>query len=128
MSAMPSDEQRVQEIYDIVTQTLADIEDIQLTRECFINPKTSNERLIVEGLEARIMRATEEGGKLSDKFSTYGFALKEMGGLRNRLIHAYGSVNREILWEVLEVNFPELEKACLAYCQDAGLDISPTWV
>ena len=44
--------------------------------------------------------------------------------MRNRLAHAYGEVDREILWEVISEDFDELLSSCRAYCDEKGLELS----
>lgn len=57
----------------------------------------------------------------------YGFELREMSGLRNRLAHAYGTVDMGIVWDVLEIEFPKLAEGCKRYCDERGIDLMPTW-
>ena len=108
MSARENDLLRIQEIYDIATQTIAQLDELRLTREQFVHPSTTQQLLIGEGLTNRVLRAAEEGGRLSEAFRAYGFELREMSGLRNRLAHAYGTVDLHMIWEVLQSDFPKL--------------------
>lgn len=128
MSAKENDLLRIQEIYDVVTQTLAQVKELRMTRERFVLPTSVEDELIAEGLANRVFRVTEEGGKLSDLFSKYGFELHEMSGLRNRLAHAYGTVDMGIVWDVLVVEFPKLQKGCEQYCDEEGISLTPTWI
>lgn len=127
MSAKENDLLRIQEIYDVVTQTLVQVEELGMTRERFVSPATVEDELIAEGLANRVFRVTEEGGKLSELFSEYGFELREMGGLRNRLAHAYGTVDMGIVWDVLQVEFPKLREGCEQYCEEKGILLTTTW-
>lgn len=126
MNAKRDDAARIQEVYDVVSQTLAQVEDVGFTRERFVLPKCPEDDLMAEGLMNRVFRATEEGSKLSDEFAEYGFPLKEMSGLRNILAHAYGQVDRAIVWAVIEKDFPNLLSACEDYCRDKGWKLSAT--
>ena len=99
MSARENDLLRIQEIYDIATQTIAQLDELRLTREQFVHPSTTQQLLIGEGLTNRVLRAAEEGGRLSEAFRAYGFELREMSGLRNRL----------------------------AYCADRDIRLTATW-
>lgn len=65
MSAKESDLLRIQEIYDVVTQTQAQVKELGLSKEQFISPKSARDELIAEGLVNRVFRVTEEGCKLS---------------------------------------------------------------
>ena len=127
MSAKESDLLRIQEIYDVVTQTQAQVKELGLSKEQFTSPKTARDELIAEGLVNRVFRVTEEGCKLSGLFAEYGFELHAMSGIRNRLAHAYGTIDMGIVWDVLEIEFPKLVDACVRYCEDEGIDLLPTW-
>ena len=73
----------------------------------------------------RVLRITEEAGRISEEVAKeYGFERQAASGVRNRLAHAYGEVDGEIIWQVLECDLPALLKACQSYCDDQGLDLS----
>ena len=108
MSAKPNDILRIQEIYDIATETLAQLEELSLTEEQFLYPSTARDKLMTEGLVNRVLRAAEEGEKLSTALLEYGFEMKEMSGLRNRIVHAYGTIDMGIIWKILQIEFPQL--------------------
>ena len=127
MSAKENDLLRIQEIYDVVTLTLMQIQELNMTRQRFVLPSSVEDELIAEGFANRVFRVTEEGGKLSELFSEYGFELREMGGLRNRLAHAYGTVDVGIVWDVLQVEFPKLREGCERYCEEKGISLTTTW-
>ncbi len=127
MSAKGNDLLRIQEIYDVVTLTLAQVEELEMTWDRFVSPESVEDELIAEGFANRVFRVTEEGGKLSELFSGYGFELREMSGLRNRLAHAYGTVDMGIVWDVLQVEFPKLREGCERYCGDRGISLTTTW-
>ena len=125
MSAKPNDLGRIQEIFDVVTQTQRQIGELVFTRERFLNPASTEDDLISEGIINRVLRVTEGAGKISDEVShAYGFDTKGATGVRNRLAHAYGEVDREILWEVISEDFDELLSSCHAYCDDKGIELS----
>ena len=125
MSAKPNDLGRIQEIFDVVTQTQRQIGELGFTRERFLNPASTEDDLISEGIINRVLRVTEEDGKISDEVSrAYGFDTRGAAGVRNRLAHAYGEVDREILWEVISEDFDELLSSCHAYCDDKGFELS----
>lgn len=127
MSAKENDLLRIQEIYDVATLTLAQLEELGLAAEQFVAPGTTQEELIAEGLANRVFRVAEEGGKLSEMFKAYDFELREMSGLRNRLAHAYGSIDMALVWDVLESDFPKLVEGCERYCEDNGIALLATW-
>lgn len=127
MSAKENDLLRIQEMYDIATQTMSQIAELEFNQECFVHAQSVQDQLIAEGLANRVFRITEEGGKLSELFKEYGFELREMSGLRNRLAHAYGTIDMEIVWNVLETEFPKVIEGCERYCDDNGITLRPTW-
>ena len=66
-------------------------------------------------------------GRIQEIFDVarqYGFDTKGASGVRNRLAHAYGEVDREILWQVIAEDFDALLGSCRAYCDDRGLELS----
>lgn len=127
MSAKENDLLRIQEMYDIATQTMSQIDELEFNRERFVHAQTVQDQLIAEGLANRVFRITEEGGKLSELFKEYGFELHEMSGLRNRLAHAYGTIDMEIVRNVLETEFPKVIEGCERYCDDNGITLNITW-
>ena len=67
------------------------------TKDRFVAPATDADDLIAEGIMNRVLRVTEEAGKLSEDIAVeYGFDRHAVTGVRNRLAHAYGEVDRDI--------------------------------
>ena len=125
MSAKSTDLGRVQEIYDIITQTKRQINAIGLTKGAFLEPPDDTTDLVSEGVMNRVFRMTEEAGRVSeDAAEKYGFDSAGARGVRNRLAHVYGDVDREIIWQVIEDDFDTLLKACEAYCEENGIELS----
>lgn len=124
MSAKHDDWARLQEIYDVVRETRIQMEQIGFTKERFLDPENAQDDLISEGLMNRVFRVTEEVGHLSDEVARrYGFDRQGVLGVRNRLAHAYGEVDREIIWSVIEEDFDELLDACRWYCADNNIEL-----
>lgn len=123
MNAKNSDMLRIQEIYDLVSQTQLDIAEVGMTKERFLEPHNKEDILIREGLENRVFRIAEEGGKLGVEAEGYGFDRKAMSGLRNILAHVYAQVDHRIIWNVIVKEFPALLVSCKAYCLDQGFDL-----
>ena len=124
MNAKGTDLTRIQEIYDIVRTTRTQMAVIGFTRVRFISPQSAEDELIAEGITNRVLRATEEIAHLSkDIAQAYGFEQTLASGVRNRLAHAYGETNLEIIWDVVEHDFNELERACEQYCDERGLSL-----
>ena len=116
MNAKRDDLSRLQEIHDIILQTKRQLRALEFTRSRFCDPDNDEDDLIAEGIMNR--------GRLSDEVSQrYGFEKHAVLGVRNRLAHAYGDVDREIIWAVIEHDFDELLASCALYCEDNGLDL-----
>lgn len=124
MNAKKSNLGRIQEIYDIAIKTRAQINSTQFTRERFLNPTNDEDDLMAEGILNRVLRLTEELGCIEESTAaTYSLNDKGARGIRNRLAHAYGEVDREIIWDVIENDFGEIIDGCTAYCGDIGVDL-----
>jgi uncharacterized protein with HEPN domain len=124
MSAKGSDLATIKEIFDVVTQTQRQIQAVNMTPERFLNPLTDADDLLAEGVMNRILRVTEEAGRISDEVAErYGFDTRGAVGVRNRLAHAYGDVDREIVWQVISEEFDALLAACRLYCDDQGIEL-----
>ncbi|MDO5043555.1 MAG: DUF86 domain-containing protein [Slackia sp.] len=95
-----------------------------VTKESFVNPAGDEQDLLAEGVMNRVFRVAEEAGHVSEQVAvSYGFERHAILGVRNRLAHAYGEVDRELIWEVVENDFDSLLAACRAYCDDEGIDL-----
>ena len=124
MSAKKSDLGRIQEIYDIAMKTREQIERTQFAKERFLNPQSDEDDLMAEGILNRILRLTEELGHIENRTAErYAFEDKGARGIRNRLAHAYGEVDREIVWNVIESDLDEVLASCKAYCDDKGVEL-----
>ena len=109
----------------MVTQTQRQMRELEFMRERFLHPTSTEDDLISEGIINRVLRVSEEAGKIGNEVSrAYGFDTKEASGVRNRLAHAYGEVDREILWEVISKDFDELLASCRTFCDDRRLELS----
>ncbi len=121
MNAKIDEAASIQEIYDVATLTKDEVEAIGLTKEHFLDPKSPAVSLIAEGIINRVFRITEEVGHLSSETAEqYGFERQGAAGVRNRLAHAYGEVDREIIWDIVENELEDLIAECRAYCDDKG--------
>ena len=124
MSAKRDDWSRLQEIYDVITETRLQLEEIGFAKERFLPPGNAQDDLIAEGVMNRVLRVTEEAGSLSEETaSRYGFDRRGVLGVRNRLAHAYGEVDRDIIWRVVEEDFDALLDSCRMYCRDNGIEL-----
>lgn len=121
MSAKKDDLGKIQEIYDVICQTQRQMEELGFTRERFVSPASTEDDLIAEGILNRVLRVTEEAGHLQDDTaSRFGFDRAGASGVRNRLAHAYGEVDREMIWDVIATDFDALVRACESFCDENG--------
>lgn len=86
-------------------------------REDFLkDPKTQDavlRRLLVIGeAAARLAPDTEA------RFEELPF--RKMAGLRNRLVHDYGQIDFEIVWETVTVHLPRLQSELNAFFSSQG--------
>ena len=124
MSAKRDDYAKIQEIFEVVAETQRQIAALSFSKERFCFPANDSDDLIAEGILNRVLRATEEAGHLSEEVARrYGFERAAVNGVRNRLAHAYGDVNRQIIWSVLENDFPKLLQSCHDFCDDRGIEL-----
>lgn len=61
-----------------------------------------------------VQQIGEAAGKLSAEFKEAHPEIewKAIVGFRHRIVHAYGKVMPDILWDTVENNIPELRKFC----------------
>jgi uncharacterized protein with HEPN domain len=73
-----------------------------------------------------LVRAVEVVGEAASKVSVEGRAgLPEVPwidvvGMRNRLVHAYFDINRDILWLTVKKSLPELDRLLRGYLDRTG--------
>lgn len=125
MSAKNSDLKRVAELYEVIQETRRRMESTHVDRTSFLEADSVEGRILADGLLMCVFRATEEAGSMSEETRAahpeiYWRGIKSM---RNVLAHDYGEVDREMVWDSIEHDFPELERFCLAYAEENGIDL-----
>lgn len=82
MSAKATDLARIQEMFDLITETQGQIERLGITEERFKRPATDADRLFSEAIMNRVLRVTEEAGSLSDEaLAHYEFERRAVKGV-----------------------------------------------
>jgi len=84
-------------------------------RDYSINETVLEQNLAFRGMMAFFVQQIGEcSQKLSADFKNRFSEVewKAMAGLRNRIAHAYGRIDVEILWDVVENDIPELRIFC----------------
>ena len=125
MNAKNNDSKRVQELYAVIQETKERIKALGVDKEGFLAEDTAMMRSVADSLLMCVFRATEEAGNMSEEVRK-AFPEIEWHGIhtmRNILAHDYGAVDKEIVWASVEHDFPELEKFCLRYAEEYGLEL-----
>lgn len=125
MSAKATDLARIQEMFDLITETQGQIERLGYRGMRFKRPATDADRLFSEAImNPGCSGWLRKPGSLSDEaLRTTKFERRAIKGVRNRLAHAYGDVDTDIVWDVVQGDFPKLLEGCQAYCDDLGLEL-----
>ena len=66
--------------------------------------------VLLDSMLFRMIQISENAKKLSVEYKNEksGLSWYEMSGLRNRIVHDYGNVDLEIVYETLKYDIPEL--------------------
>ncbi|HPS91608.1 MAG TPA: DUF86 domain-containing protein [Methanothrix sp.] len=85
---------------------------IEIYTEGVSHEEFINNRLIQDGVIRQLEVMGEASRNLSeDTRNEYPhIPWRQMIGLRNRMIHAYFSVNLQIIWEIIQGDIPKLKK------------------
>lgn len=123
MSARQDDNRCVAEMWNTITLLEQRLADIGMTRETFVNPKSSLEALLAEGVYHMLERVLEECTILSidTMFEYRDIPWKKVIGLRNRMVHDYPGTNSGILWDVIQNDLPALRHMCERFCAKQNL-------
>ena len=70
----------------------------------------SENEVLLDSMLFRMIQISENAKKLSAEYkdSKNSLPWDEMTGLRNRIVHDYGNVNLDIVYETLKSDIPEL--------------------
>lgn len=77
-------------------------------------------------LQFAIVRAVEIVGEAASRVSSEGRAelpdvdWLDVVGMRNRLVHAYFDINKDILWATVHFSLPKLKQVLQAYLERTG--------
>ncbi len=101
----------------ILIETIASYSEtlLRALRDYSIDKETIADNLAFRGMTAFFVQQIGEcAKKLSSEFKDNHSEIewKAMGGLRNRIAHAYGRIDVEILWDVVEHDIPKLLGFC----------------
>ena len=116
----PDDLWRIGHMLDAIRAALA-----------FIEGRARSDLDYDQMLQFALVRAVEIVGEAASRVSPEGRSqLQEVPwvdvvGMRNRLVHAYFDINRDILWKTVTVSLPDLQRALQIYL-DKTLTVIPS--
>ena len=97
------------------------LEEINLIIE-YTNSKTidelSKDKVLLDAIVFRMIQMSEHLDKISDEFKASYPNIKWMNikGFRNRLVHDYGGVNLQFVYNAITVDIIELKEELLRMC------------
>ena len=74
-------------------------------------PDLDNDRMLVLSLVKELEIIGEAAGKASPEVRSQNSAIpwQDIGGMRNRLIHAYFDINLDVVWKTVTRDLPSLK-------------------
>ncbi|MBQ6067606.1 MAG: DUF86 domain-containing protein [Clostridia bacterium] len=68
------------------------------------------DEVLLDSVMFRLIQVSENSDKLTDAFKTSHAEIpwRAMKGLRNRIVHEYGSVDLTVVYDTVKVDIPEL--------------------
>lgn len=126
MTAQPNDALRILEIYRQVAETRDRIKAFELTQNMFYEPAPDvRTRALMDMVFMPVYRVCEETSNLSYEVarSHPEIPWDQIRGMRNRMAHAYFTFEPRFLWDVVQNDFPALEKLCRDYATAHNLEL-----
>lgn len=79
------------------------------TKDIDLNELNKNE-ILLDSMLFRMIQISENAKKLSDDYRVANKHIpwSALSGLRNRIVHDYGNVDLEVVFETLKIDIPEL--------------------
>lgn len=123
MSAKNSDLKRVRELLGVIRETQDRVAYSGLSREAFLSSASLESRILADSLLMCVFRATEEASSMSEETRSAHpeIAWRGIKSMRNILANDYGQVDREMVWDSIEHDFPVLERFCRDYLEENGV-------
>lgn len=123
MNARQDDDQRVAEIWILCRQLNRRIAKAGVTKEMFVSSNDELSQLVADGIYHGLERILEECSGLSFSFKSAfpDIPWDEINGLRNRMVHDYPGVNKDVLWETIVTDLQVLVAACEIYCSETNI-------
>lgn len=82
---------------------------IENTKDLTLEELEDNE-ILVDSVMFRLIQVSENSDKLTENFKAYHVNIpwRAMKGMRNRIVHEYGSVDMSIVYETVKKDIPDL--------------------
>lgn len=100
-----SDTQRIEKILEYSESLIKYTQSIGLTRE-----RIENDNIIQWTITTPLYNIGEHAYNLSEEFKekTSQIQWNLISGLRHRLVHDYDGINWEMIWDIIQIEIPEL--------------------
>ncbi len=93
-----------------VEKIIADLEFIIAHTKDYSKEQLENEEVLLDSVMFRLIQISENSGKLTNDFKQQHSSIpwRDIKGLRNRIVHQYGSVDTSIVYSTVKKDVPEL--------------------
>lgn len=72
--------------------------------------KLEENEILIDSIMFRLIQVSENSDKLTDEFKTcyHSIPWRAMKGMRNRIVHEYGNVDLEVIFDTVKNDIPKL--------------------
>jgi uncharacterized protein with HEPN domain len=124
MSAGPSDDRRVAEMWETCAEIATRMAKGVYSEEIVVSPSNKVEEALGEALAYGLQRIGEEASRLSFDAKTIDkLPWDSIAGLRNILSHDYPGISWDQIWSVATDDLPSLQDYCVKYAELHGTTI-----
>ena len=105
------DNEKTNEYY--LNKIVADVEFMLNHTKGKSQKEIQDNPLLVDSIMFRLVQITENANKLTDDFKQQNKNIpwRAIKGMRNRIVHDYGEINLDIVYDTVVNSIPELYKA-----------------
>lgn len=123
MTAMPNDELSMMEIHRLADDIRFRIKEFGITEDVALRPQNKKEEALIDVVFMSVFRLLEEATSLSfeTKSSYAQIPWDQVRGMRNRLVHDYSHIDREVVWSTIVNDIDELDRIAKDYIEAHGL-------
>lgn len=89
---------------------IADLKFIIKNTHGFTKEQLENNEILVDSIMFRLIQISENSDKLTEDFKTERsfIAWRAIKGMRNRIVHQYGSVDMSVVFDTVKTDIPAL--------------------